>query len=157
LAKKVVIVAPHTSAYDFYIGILVKFWLNIQVKFYGKKELFRGLQGWLLRQIGGLPVDRSQNNNLVDTIVNDFNNRKTHSILLAPEGTRKYVEHFRSGFYHVADKANVPIIPIAFDFGKKVIRIMDPFITTGDIKQDLPQIEALFYGVKGKNPHLSFT
>lgn len=157
ILKKVVIVAPHTSSMDFYIGILVKFWLDIRVKFYGKQELFKGIQGWLLRLIGGVPVDRSNQNNVVDAAVKDFNRLDSHTILLAPEGTRKYVEHFRTGFYHIADKAKVPIIPIAFDFKRKVIKIMDPVLTYGNAEKEIPQIEALFHGIKGKNPNLTFT
>lgn len=157
LAKKVVIVAPHTSSMDFYIGILVKFWLKIDVSFYGKQELFKGVQGWLLRAIGGLPVDRSRQNKLVETVVHDFKTRERHSILLAPEGTRKKVTQFKSGFYHIANLAKVPIIPIAFDFGKKRIVIMEPFITNDDAEKEIPEIEKLFHGFKGKNPDQSFT
>ena len=155
LPKKIIIVAPHTSSMDFPIGILVKFWLDIRASFYAKEELFTGLLGWILKSLGGLPVDRSKNNNLVGQAVADFNNKSHHVMLITPEGTRKKVDKFKSGFYHIALKANVPIIPIAFDYGRKVIKIFPAYQVKGEGVKEIEKIRQLFKGIKGKIPEYS--
>lgn len=152
LEKKILIVAPHTSKLDFFVGILVKFWLDIRVKFYAKQELFRGIIGWALRKIGGIPVDRSKNNNIVGQAIEDFKKFKTHGILITPEGTRKRVDKFKSGFYHIAHQANVPIIPIAFDYEFKTIRIFPTYHVKGYGDREIEEIRSMFKGIKGKIP-----
>ena len=106
---------------------------------------------------GGAPVDRSKTSNTVDNIVQIFNSRKIFRLALAPEGTRKKVEQLRTGFYHIAQKANVPIVMVAFDFGKKEIKIGEPFYATGSIESDFEKINRFYSGVKGKIPEYSFT
>ena len=155
LPKKILIVAPHTSSMDFPIGILVKFWLDIRATFYAKEELFKGILGWILRSLGGLPVDRSKNNNVVGQAVADFLKNTHHTILITPEGTRKKVDRFKSGFYHIAHKANVPIIPIAFDYGRKVIKVLPTYYVKGEGDIEIEKIRQLFSGIKGKIPEYS--
>ncbi len=155
LPKKILIVAPHTSKMDFPIGILVKFWLNIKATFYAKESLFHGIIGWLLRSLGGLPVDRSKHNNLVDQIVADFIEKKEHTILITPEGTRKKVQKFKTGFYYIALKANVPVIPIAFDYGRKVIKVFPTYYIKGEGEKEIEKIRQLYKGIKGKVPEYS--
>ncbi len=155
LPKKIIIVAPHTSSLDFPIGILVKFWLDIRATFYAKEELFSGIIGWILRLLGGLPVDRSKNNNLVGQAVADFTSKSRHVMLITPEGTRKKVDKFKSGFYHIALKANVPIIPIAFDYGRKVIKVFPTYHVKGEGEKEIEKIRQLFKGIKGKVPEYS--
>lgn len=155
IKKKVLIVAPHTSSLDFPIGLLVKLWLNIKATFYAKQELFKGITGWFLRSIGGRPVDRSKNNNLVGQAVADFARASEHTILITPEGTRKRVDQFKSGFYYIALNAGVPIVPIAFDYEKKVIRIFPTYYVTGDGAEEIAHIRSLFKGIKGKIPENS--
>lgn len=157
LKKKILIVAPHTSMMDFPIGILVKFWLDMKVPFYGKQELFKGLTGFILTKLGGLPVDRSKNNNLVGQAVADFMSKDEHAILMTPEGTRKKVEKFKSGFYYIALRADVPIIPIAFDYAAKVIRILPTYKVKGEGEKEIEFIRQMFKGVKGKVPAYSIT
>jgi len=157
IKKKVLIVAPHTSAVDFPIGILVKFWLNMKVTFYAKQELFKGITGWLLTRLGGRPVDRFKNTNLVGQAVSDFKSKEEHTILITPEGTRKKVKRFRSGFYYIAQLAQVPIVPIAFDYGRKVIQIMPTYYTKGGGEEEIELIRAMFKGIKGRNPEYSIT
>ena len=156
IPKKVLIVVPHTSAMDVIIGLLVKFSVKIPAKFYGKVELFTGLQGWLLRQLGGRPVDRSKPNNLVRQVVADFMANEEYNIVLTPEGTRRKVEKFKSGFYFIAHKANAAILPIAMDYGNKVIHFMEPYYPTGDVEKEISEIEDMFRGIKGKVPENSF-
>jgi len=157
LPKKIIIVAPHTSFMDFWVGILVKTWLDMRVTWYGKQELFVGIRGWFLRSLGCRPVDRSTNNNLVGQIVADFNNNDKHTILIAPEGTRKKVNKFKTGFYQMALQAQVPVIPIIFDFGKKEIKITP---TTSISKEGVPAIsffEDIYRGIEGKNSALGIS
>lgn len=152
LKKKILIVAPHTSKMDFLVGILVKFWLDIRVTFYAKEELFRGIVGWFLRSLGGTPVNRTKKNNLVARAIKDFLEKEQHAILLTPEGTRKRVDKWRSGFYHIAEKAQVPIIPIAFDFEHKKIIILPTYFVKGKGESEIEEIRSLFKGIKGKIP-----
>lgn len=157
LKKKIIIVAPHTSTMDFPIGLLVKFWLNISASFYAKSELFQGPRGWLLKQLGGLAVDRSQNNNLVAQAVADFQKQRELTLLITPEGTRKKVSRFKSGFYIIAQKAEIPIIPVIFDYSEKVIRILPTYRVRGDGQREIEEIRQLFVGALGKVPENSLT
>jgi len=155
LAKKILIVAPHTSFMDFFVGIPVKFWLDIQADWYGKKELFIQPFGWILKAIGGNPIDRQKHSNTVSQIVHNFNTREKHTILLTPEGTRKKVSRFKTGFYQIAVQSGVPIIPLIFDYRTKKIKILDPIYPNGE-DGELENIESLFRGYQGKNAALSF-
>lgn len=157
LKKMILIVAPHTSSMDFPIGILVKFWLDIKASFYAKEELFKGVVGWILSSLGGLPVNRSINQNLVGQAIADFKSSKDMILLITPEGTRKKVNKFKSGFYHIALNANVPVIPIAFDYANKVIRIMPTYIVKGDGEQEIEEIRQMFVGIIGKVQKYSIT
>ena len=152
LKKKILIVAPHTSAIDFPIGFLVKVWLRIKVTFYAKEELFKGLIGWFLRKVGGRPVDRSTNNNLVSQAVADFGQLEEHTILITPEGTRRKVKKFKTGFYYIALQAGVPIVPVAFDYGLKAVRIFPTYFVKGNGESEIEKIRSMFKGIKGKKP-----
>lgn len=155
LDKKILIVAPHTSFMDFFVGIPVKFWLDIRADWYGKKALFAKPFGWVLKAIGGNPIDRKKHSNTVSQIVHNFNIRNKHTILLTPEGTRKKVAHFKTGFYQIAVQSGVPIIPLIFDYKDKKIRILDAIYAKGE-EDELEYIESLFRGYQGKYPSLSF-
>ncbi|MFM2230475.1 MAG: hypothetical protein RL607_1733 [Bacteroidota bacterium] len=155
--KCVIAVIPHTCNFDFFIGLMVRGIANQQMNFVGKKELFIFPFGYYFRAIGGAPLDRSGGKNLVDAIVDIFNSRDVFRLGIAPEGTRKKVDELRTGFYFIAHKAQVPIIPVAFDFGKKEVRIGTPFYTTGQLESDLPLFLSFFKGVKGRYPEKQFT
>ena len=107
--KCVIIVVPHTHWLDFFLGLLVRKVVNKEIHYIGKKSLFKPPFGWFFRWTGGTPVDRAKNNNLVDAIVEVFNNRKVFRLALAPEGTRQKVEQLKTGFYFIAKKALRPI------------------------------------------------
>jgi 1-acyl-sn-glycerol-3-phosphate acyltransferase len=141
---------------DVFIGLLVKYSFKMDAKFYGKIELFTGLKGWILKKIGGRPVDRSKPNNLVRQVAADFMAHEEYNIVITPEGTRRKVDKFKSGFYFIAYEANVPILPIAMDFGNKVIHFMEPFYPTGDAEKEIAEIEDMFRGIKGKVAENSF-
>jgi len=150
LPKFVIIVAPHTSNWDFPVGLAAKLALRLQVTFFGKDTLFRFPLGPLMRAWGGIPVDRSASHDVVERVVEEFARRDRMVLALAPEGTRKPVDRWRTGFYHIAHGARVPIVPVALNFGVKEIQILAPFDTTGDLERDLGALRTRFVGVHGK-------
>ena len=153
--KAIIIAAPHTSWHDFYIGVLLRKVLNIKTNFVGKKELFVGPLGWYLRAIGGSPIDRQAKENKVVAIAELFNQHEEFRMALAPEGTRKKVKEWRTGFYYIAKKANVPIIMFTLDFGKKQNKISEPFYPTDDKEADFKFMRQFYDGVVGKVPAYS--
>ena len=154
--KCVMMVIPHTCNFDFFLGIFTRGILGIEMNFVGKKELFVFPFGYYFRSIGGAALDRSGGKNLVDAIVDIFNSREVFRLAIAPEGTRKKVTELRTGFYYIALKANVPIIPVAFDFGKKEVKLGEPFVPTGDFDTDLKVLSSFYDGVKGKYPEKQY-
>jgi len=150
--KYIILVAPHTSNWDFMIGLCVRSILRFDAKFLGKKELFRFPFGALFRWLGGLPVDRSKNANMVDAVAELFNQHEELIIAMAPEGTRKYVPKWKTGFYFIALKANVPLLLASFDYPSKTVFASKAFYPTGNFKEDM-KIIFDFYGDKqGKFP-----
>ena len=105
-----------------------------------------------MRALGGMPVDRSTSHDIVEGIVQEFARRDRMILALAPEGTRKRVERWRTGFYHAANGARVPILPIALNWGRRAIEIGSLFTTTGDVESDVRELQSRFAGVAGKNP-----
>jgi len=154
--KCVIIVIPHTHWYDFPLGLLVRKIVNKEINYIGKKSLFKAPFGWFFRWTGGTPVDRSKNQKMVDAVAAIFNERKVFRFALAPEGTRKKVTELRTGFYYIAKKAQVPIVMVAFDFGKKQVKISQPFATTDNMQEDLLHIKKYYEDVTGKIPENSF-
>jgi 1-acyl-sn-glycerol-3-phosphate acyltransferase len=153
IKKFIVAVAPHTSNWDFVIGVLARSVLNLQkANFLGKDSLFKPPFGWLFRAMGGYPVNRSKKNDMVEQVVAIFNKHDEFYLGLAPEGTRKKVEKLRTGFYYIAKKANVPIIPVGFDFSKKTVVVGKPFYPTDNFERDMEKLLDFYRRIKGKNP-----
>lgn len=150
----VIIAAPHTSNWDFVIGIAAKLALRLRVTFLGKDTLFRFPLGLLMRAWGGIPVDRSSSNDVVNAIVGEFSRRTQLVLALAPEGTRRPVERWRTGFYHIAHRAAVPIVPVALNFASREIQILPPFHTSGNLESDLLALRRQFSGIQGKRRRL---
>ncbi|WP_115462955.1 1-acyl-sn-glycerol-3-phosphate acyltransferase [Winogradskyella aurantiaca] len=153
--KAVLIAAPHTSWHDFYIGLLLRKITGVKTNFIGKKELFIWPFGYYFRSIGGKPVDRGTKGNMVDQIVKLFENEEEFRLTLAPEGTRKKVEEWKTGFYYIAKAAGVPIIMFTLDFENKRNLVSEPFYPTDDMEADFKTIYSFFRGVKGKVPEYS--
>lgn len=153
--KTVVIVAPHTSWHDFYIGALARKLLKVPINFIAKKELFDSAFGWYFKWMGGEPIDRSSSQNTVDQIVGIFNSKPEFRLAIAPEGTRKKVKSWKTGFYYIAKKANVPITSVAFDYKTKTVSISKPFYVTGEYQKDLRHIQSFFSDAVGKVPEYS--
>ncbi len=150
--KCIVISAPHTSNWDFLIGRCYAYIAGVAPKYLIKGELFLPILGSLIKFNGGIPIYRNSKHNIVEQVVNMFNDN-THLILaLAPEGTRKQVKKWKSGFYHIADKAGVPILLLKMDYEKKEVGIGGRFFTTGDFEKDMLYLQEEFVSVKGKIP-----
>jgi 1-acyl-sn-glycerol-3-phosphate acyltransferase len=150
--KFVIIVAPHTSNWDFPLGVAALFALGIRVSFLGKHSIFKWPLGPFMRWLGGIPVERSVSRDRVAETIAAFDAAETLVLAIAPEGTRKRVEKWKTGFYHVAHGARVPIVPVVFDFGTKTIRVEPAFRPTGDAAADIPRIKDAFRGAVGKKP-----
>ena len=156
LKKYVIIVIPHTSWHDFYIGVLVRSISGFKMNFVAKKELFKPPFGWYFKAVGGAELDRTSGQNKVESIARIFKERDEFRLAIAPEGTRKKVEKLKTGFYYIAKEANVPIVMTALDFGKKQVKISNPFYPTEDREADFTIIKNFYKDVKGKVPENSF-
>lgn len=154
IKKYVIIAAPHTSWLDFPIAILARNVSREKINYIGKDSLFKGPFGFIFRVLGGTPVDRSRSHNLVDAIVAIFNTKEEFRLGLSPEGTRKKVKKWKTGFYYIAKGANVPIVMATLDFGKKQVDISDPYYPTDDVEKDFAHFHAFYKGVEGKHPEL---
>lgn len=155
--KCVLMVMPHTSWHDFYVGIFTRGIINLEMNFIGKKELFRFPFGYYFRWMGGAPIDRVGSLNRVEAISKIFENRDEFRLAISPEGTRKKTSELRTGFYYIASKANVPIIPVAFDFSKKTVTIVKPFYPTSNYEADLKILLNHFKGVMGRIPKSGYS
>jgi 1-acyl-sn-glycerol-3-phosphate acyltransferase len=149
--KLVAIAAPHTSNWDFIIGILVVFALGLRVRFLAKHTLFNPGLGWLMRWCGGIPVIRDTPQGAVTDAVEMIAREERILLGIAPEGTRKRGTPWRSGFYNIALAAKVPILPAAFDFGRRSLRLYPVFEPTGNFEADLATLQTLYAGVRGRN------
>lgn len=116
----------------------------------GKKELFNFPFGWLFRALGGYPVDRSKKTNMVDAVAEIFNSKEEFIVAIAPEGTRAYVSHWKTGFYHIAVKAHVPVVMAGIDYSKKTVYFAEAFQPSGNIEKDMKIIAGFFIDKKGK-------
>ncbi|MEP7196046.1 MAG: 1-acyl-sn-glycerol-3-phosphate acyltransferase [Saprospiraceae bacterium] len=157
IPKFLLIAGPHTSNWDFPLGLILRKSAQLdKVKFLGKSSLFRPPFGWIFRMLGGYPVDRTKSTNMVQAYIDLFNLKREFAIVMAPEGTRKKVEHFKTGFYFIAKGAHIPIIPCIFDYSIKECRYLDPFYCSGNDAEDIEYLENLYRGVHGKNPEYNF-
>lgn len=151
IAKLVLIVAPHSSWWDGIHGLLFKVALGADIAFMGKRELFRGPLGVLLRRLGGIPIERHAAHDVVAQMVARFAARERLWLGIAPEGTRKVVKRWKSGFWHIARQAGVPILPGYFDYPRKVIGLGPLFQPSADLEADLAALRAWYAPYRGKN------
>jgi 1-acyl-sn-glycerol-3-phosphate acyltransferase len=153
IKKAVIIVGPHTYWKDFVYGIAFRSVLKMKnAKFLGKAELFKGPFGFLFRWLGGTPVDRFSKHGVVEQVVEKFNAADRLLIALSPEGTRKKVDKLKTGFYHMAKEANVPIIMVGMDYSKKELSIAEPFFASENEAEDFKKIIQFFAPIKGGHP-----
>lgn len=151
VAKAVLIAAPHSSWWDGVWGLLLKSGIGAEVHFIGKQELFRGPLGRLLRQLGGIPINRGAAAGVVEQMIGQFRQRDAFWLGIAPEGTRKSVRRWKSGFWHIAHDAGVPIVTAWFNYPDKTIGIGPLFHTTDDMEADLRRLREFYAPFKGKH------
>ncbi|GAB4488146.1 MAG: 1-acyl-sn-glycerol-3-phosphate acyltransferase [Saprospiraceae bacterium] len=153
LAKVVIAVAPHTSNWDFPVGVLVNSGYKCQANYVGKHTIFRWPFGYFFRWLGGIPVDRSKSHNFVAATVEAFAREPRLHLVVAPEGTRKKVDKFKTGFYHIARLAKVPICLCTFNWAKKEVHFYPQlFYPTNNVEADIAYIWNFFKNIPGKNP-----
>lgn len=147
--RMVVAVAPHTSNWDFFLGLLVRCATKVDVRFLAKQSLFKPPFGFLFRMLGGYPVDRSASSNLTEQIAHIILQHDKFFLSIAPEGTRSRVQQLKSGFYFIAKKAEVPILLVRFDGKNKVVEFGPVFWPSDDPDEDLRKIHTHFRGIEG--------
>lgn len=147
----VIVAAPHTSNWDFLIGRCYAYIIGISPKYLIKKELFLPILGFFFRINGGIPVSRDTTYNFVEQI-SDLYKDNDFMLAIAPEGTRKRVERWKTGFYHIANRVNVPIVIVKIDYKLKEVGIVHQIIPSGNIDKDMLEIQRCFTNVTGKIP-----
>jgi 1-acyl-sn-glycerol-3-phosphate acyltransferase len=152
VSRYVLIGAPHTSNWDFAIMMMLTTSEGIAVSWMGKNSLFRGPLGMVMRFLGAIPVNRKEQTNLVDQISSMFDKKEDLIIVLSPEGTRSKTTRWRTGFYYIALKANIPIVMAYADYKNKVCGIGPSIKPTGNIQADFEIIQDFYKGIEGKYP-----
>jgi 1-acyl-sn-glycerol-3-phosphate acyltransferase len=150
--KYIVIVAPHTSFWDFIVGKLFCSARGIPAKFFIKKEFFFFPVKGLLKALGGVPIDRENAQNVVAYTIKLFNESEDLVVIITPEGTRKKVKNWKKGYYYIAERANVPLYAGFMDFKTKNCGIIKQIPVTGNYEQDFKEIEKIYRGMHGKHP-----
>lgn len=153
-AHGVVVVYPHTSNWDFIVGLLGKWAVGLPFNWLGKESLFRGVMGMAMRAWGGMPVERGASTGATQRLAAAMNAADWCWIALAPEGTRGYRPHWRSGFYHLAVTARVPLLVVYLDYPNKELAVVDTIDLTGDQARDMAAIAAVYQGHHGLHPEL---
>lgn len=151
VASSVMIVAPHSSNWDFPIGIATSWVLDLKPAFVAKHTLFRWPLGPLMRRLGGIPIDRSRSQGFVDRTVAMMKATDRIALVITPEGTRKAVDRWKTGFYHIARAASVPVIPAYIDWGQRRVGFGAPFWPTADLEADLEHLRTFYAGFRGRH------
>ncbi len=152
LPKYIIVVAPHTSNWDFPVGVAALFALDLQAQWFGKDSLFHEPMGTILRMLGGRPVHRDTPEGVVAEMAAIIRAEPQFILALAPEGTRRKVDHWRSGFYRIAQAAGVPVVPVWFDWSRREIGINAPMRMTSDLHADVAALQALYRPHMARNP-----
>jgi 1-acyl-sn-glycerol-3-phosphate acyltransferase len=154
IKKFVIIAAPHTSNWDFPISLAVAFALKVKIYWMGKAAMFRWPFGAACRWLGGIPINRTRSHNMVEQCVRAFRERDKLILLIPPEGTRKKVSYWKTGFYHIAKGANVPIVLGFLDYRRKTGGIGPTFYPTERIEDDMQEIKSFYATITGKRQNL---
>jgi 1-acyl-sn-glycerol-3-phosphate acyltransferase len=154
-AKTVVIAAPHTSNWDMPLMLAIAWVLDVRPAWLGKQELFRRPFGWFMRRLGGVPVDRTVRQNTVQQAVDRFDAVERLHLVIPPSGTRSRSTHWRSGFYHIARGAGVPIVCAFLDYRRKVGGIGPVLRASGDVAADMAHIRGFYVGITSKYPEMT--
>ncbi len=148
----VLIVAPHTSNWDFPIGVLAMFATGIRLNWLGKHTLFFFPASIILRWIGGEPVNRGARAGIVEAAIERFRTRPQYVLAIAPEGTRRRVEQWKSGFYRIAVGAGVPILTVSIDYSRRVLDLGTLYFPVGDEAQDLGMLRSRYRATMARYP-----
>ncbi len=151
LKKSIIIEAPHTSNWDFFLGILAALSINLKFKFIIKKEWNKPIIGSILIKLGAIFIDRSQKSGVTTTIIEMLNKLNEGHIIFTPEGTRAKRSQWKSGFYHIAQKTKLPISIAYIDYKKKILGVHEVFYTTGNIQKDCDLMRSFYKNVTPKN------
>ena len=152
LRKFVIIVAPHTSNWDFLTGLFCDLALDMDASWLAKHTIFVGPFGPLFKSLGGIPIDRRTAHNVVADVAAEFERRDQLVLAITPEGTRKKVKSWRSGYWHIARAAGVPILPVGLDFARRAAVIGTPHAPSDSIEQDEAVFKVFFAGITPKRP-----
>ena len=142
--------APHTTNWDFLVCLGGRAELDMDIGFLAKSQLFKWYSGWLFRALGCYPVYRHKSGNLVDSVAAMYAQQDHLHIAITPEGTRKDVDKIKTGFYHIALKANVPVILIGFDYPGKAVVVSEPIHLQNDFQKDMKIIYDFYLTIPGK-------
>jgi 1-acyl-sn-glycerol-3-phosphate acyltransferase len=151
--KYIAVVAPHTSFMDMFVGKIYNWAVGMKPSIMVKKEFFFFPMNLLIRSWGGIPVDRKNAVNIVDQMADYFKKRKKLILIITPEGTRSLNTEWKTGFYRIAEKAEVPIYMIFGDFKKKTVGFLGKFEPTGNMEEDMKAIKRNFVGITGYHSH----
>ena len=152
LSRYVAIAAPHTSNWDLFYLLMHAWSHDVGISWLAKGSVFRGPTGSLLRRIGGIPVQRGERTGLVDTLRAEFERRNELVVVFPPEATRQKADHWKSGFYHVAVAAKVPIVCVYLDYAQRVGGFGPTIEPTGDVAVDMETIRSFYDDKRGKYP-----
>lgn len=152
IKKYIIVAAPHTSSWDFIYGSFAWTLFGLKVKYLIKKEWFKFPMGIFFRVLGGVPVDRSRHTNFVDAMADFVNCKKEIIVLITPEGTRKKVQKWKTGFYYLALKSNIPVVPGKLNYKTRQAILGNPFMPSGDIQKDFELLREFYRDAVGKNP-----
>lgn len=150
--KYLLIGAHHTSTWDFPLVLLMMAALGLRLHWVGKDALFKGPQGWVLRWLGGISVERGAKKNFVAQMVDRYNEQKKIVVTISPEGTRRSANHWKTGFYHIATGAQVPIAMGFLDYSRKTLGVGGYFYPTGNMDEDVNMLQEFYADKIGKNP-----
>lgn len=150
--KYIIALAPHTSNFDFILGILYSRAIGMQSHFLMKKEWFFWPVGIIMKKLGGIPVYRDKKTSMTDQLAEIARRRQTFHLTITPEGTRSLREEWKKGFYYIALKAQIPILLYGVDYPSKQIRCTKSIFPNGDIEKQMKEIKLYFKDFKGKHP-----
>ena len=150
--KYLMVGAHHTSSWDFPLILLMMAALGLRLHWVGKDSLFKGPKGKVFRWLGGVPVERGARKNFVGQMVDLYNERKKMVITISPEGTRHSADHWKTGFYHIATGAQIPVAMGFLDYSRKTLGIGGYFYPSDDMDADLSILQKFYADKIGKNP-----
>ncbi|MCK4490860.1 MAG: lysophospholipid acyltransferase family protein [Anaerolineales bacterium] len=151
--KFVMLLAPHTSNWDLFLILAILYLLGIKFFWFGKKEIFQWPVGWFFKWLGGIPIDRSLQQNVVQQTAEIIQAREQIIVGISPEGTRSNTKYWKTGFYYIACQAQIPIVFAFLDYGRKAGGLGPIMNPTGDIEEDMKTIRHFYSGITAKHPH----